>query len=298
MYNVVSIFLNIRIFFLHIIKINCHKHIMEINNTPQHKSFLWHLDFEPFTWHTFYGEQCPPFVTEENKEAWQRYLEKVIKKHLKAEVMNTPEFREIETMVNYEKLARIKWDVMRKWSMEKQRYRAKMERPRINYIPKGLSVDYEEEYSKYLMQEVSFEPRDNDDFMAQLRLLERWHKKSIPQILEKNRPDAAYAIAMTLCKHIPLLINRDDIQDLVGEYKRRIGKLIFDSYQALVEVVKIWNHEEKRQEVCRYIKETAGQYPNHRGMKKKLMDLMPETLFEGEPMAVICEPNDMEKSLL
>lgn len=53
---------------------------MELNNT-QHKSFLWHLDFEPFTWHTFYGEQCPPFVTDENKEAWQRYLIKVIKKH-------------------------------------------------------------------------------------------------------------------------------------------------------------------------------------------------------------------------
>lgn len=35
-------------------------------------------------------------------------FEKVIKKHLKAEVMNTPEFREIETMVNYEKLVRIK----------------------------------------------------------------------------------------------------------------------------------------------------------------------------------------------
>jgi len=71
--------------------------------------------------------------------------------------------------------------------MEKQRYRAKMERPRINYIPKGLSVDYEEEFSKYLMQEVSFEPRDNDDFTALLRLLERWYKKSIPQILEKKR---------------------------------------------------------------------------------------------------------------
>ena len=47
---------------------------MELHNTPQHKSFLWHLDFEPFTWHNFYGEQCPPFVTEENKEAWRRYL--------------------------------------------------------------------------------------------------------------------------------------------------------------------------------------------------------------------------------
>ena len=212
--------------------------------------------------------------------------------------MNTPEFRDIELQIREEKLLRIKWDEQRKRSIEKQRYRAKMERPRINYIPKGLSVDYEEEYSKYLMQEVSFEPRDNDDFTALLRLLERWHKKSIPQILEKNRPDAAYAIAMALCKHIPLLINRDDIQELVGEYKRRIGKLIYDSYQALVEAVKIWNHEEKRQEVCRYIKETAGQYPNHRGMKKKLMDLMPETPFEGEPMAVTREPNDMEKSLL
>ena len=107
------------------------------------------------------------------------------------------------------------------------------------------------------MQEVSFEPRDNDDFMALLRMLERWHKKSIPQILEKNRPDAAYAIAMTLCKHISLFINRDDIQELLGKYKIRIGKLVFDSYQAMVEAIKILNHKEKRQEVCRNIKDTA-----------------------------------------
>ncbi len=83
-------------------------------------------------------------------------------------------------------------------------------------------MDYEEEYSKYLMQEVNFEPRDNDDFTAQLRLLERWHKKSIPQILEKKRPDAAYAIAMTLCKHMPLLINRDDIQEYPQRQKDNI----------------------------------------------------------------------------
>ena len=104
---------------------------MEPNN-PQHKSFLWHLDFEPFTWHTFYGEQWPPFVTEENKEAWRRYLTIAIKKHLKAEVMNTPEFKDIEIQIREEKLLRIKWDENRKRSMEKQRYRAKMERPRRN----------------------------------------------------------------------------------------------------------------------------------------------------------------------
>ena len=88
------------------------------STTPQHKSFLWHFDFEPFTWHTFYGEQCPSFVTEENKEAWQRYLTKVIKKHLKEEVMNSPEFREIELQIE-EKLLRINWDEKRKRSMEK-----------------------------------------------------------------------------------------------------------------------------------------------------------------------------------
>lgn len=43
---------------------------------------------------------------------------KLIKKHLKAEVMNSPEFREIETMVSYEKLVRIKNDEQRKRMME------------------------------------------------------------------------------------------------------------------------------------------------------------------------------------
>ena len=114
----------------------------------------------------------------------------------------------------------------------------------------------------------------------------------------QEHADAAYGIAMALCKHIPLLINRDDIQDLVGEYKRRIGKLLFDSYQALVVAVKAWNHEEKRQEVCRFIAETAVQYPNHRGMKMKLMDLMPVEPFHGEPLAVVREPNELESSLM
>ena len=270
---------------------------MEQNNL-QHKSFLWHLTIEPFTRHTFYCEQCPPFVNEDNKEAWKRYLNKIIKKHLTVDVMNTSEFQEIEMKIREEKLLQIKSDEQRKRMMERQRYWAKMERPRINYIPKGLSMDYEEKYSKYLMQEVTFVPRDNDDFMALLRLLERWHKKSIPQILEKNRPDVAYAIAISLCKHIPLLINRDDIQELVGEYKRRIGKLIFDSYQALVETVKAWNNEEKRQEVCRFIAENAGQYQHYRGMKNRLMDLIPEKPFEGEPVTVTREPNDYEKPFM
>ena len=44
---------------------------MELNN-PQHKSFLWHLDFDPFTWHTFYGEQCPTVCISPLAE-WNRH---------------------------------------------------------------------------------------------------------------------------------------------------------------------------------------------------------------------------------
>ena len=46
-----------------------------------------------------------------------------------------------------------------------------------------------------------------------LRLLECWEKKSVPAVLAKGRPDAAYAIAMGLCEHLPLLIMRDDIEE-------------------------------------------------------------------------------------
>ena len=44
-------------------------------------------------------------------------------------------------------------------------------------------------------------------------------------MLAKGRPDAAYAIAMGLCEHLPLLIMRDDIKGYLKEYKLRIGKL-------------------------------------------------------------------------
>jgi len=70
-------------------------------NSPQHKSFLWHFDIELFTWHTFYGEQCPSFFTEDNKEAWKRYLSKVIKKHLKGKRDGQYDVGQILTMERF-----------------------------------------------------------------------------------------------------------------------------------------------------------------------------------------------------
>ena len=166
---------------------------------------------------------------------------------------------------------------------EVEHYRRQMDRPKIDFVPRGLSVNYEEEYAKFFMQEVTFKPKDNEDFMYQLRLLERWHKKSIPQILAKNRPDAAFAIAKGLCEHLPLLINRDDIAELMA------------SYTALVETVKAWNNETMRQEVCSYIMKHSKQYGNFRGLEKKLLALVPAAPFTGETVKVEREMNEEEE---
>lgn len=261
----------------------------------QHKSYQWDLEIQEVTWHTIYGHSFPPFVNEENKEAWRRYLNQIISQHLTEETMQTPEFQKIEQEVRKEKLDRIHWEEKRERMREVEHYRRQMEKPKINFIPRGLTVDYENEYAKYFMQEVTFKPKDNEDFTYQLRLLERWHKKSIPQILAKNRPDAAYAIAIGLCRHLPLLINRDDIAELTSEYKSRISKLVLASYNALVETVKAWNNEPKRQYVCEFIKSNSKEYSNFRGMEKKLLMLTPDTPFIGETISIEREMSEAEE---
>ena len=266
---------------------------MENNN--QHKRYQWYLQFDEITWQTSYADECPPFVNEENKEVWRRYLNKVIKNHLKEEAMKSPEFKDVELRIREEKFLRIQWDEKQKRMREVEHYRRQMDRPKIDFVPRGLSVNYEEEYAKFFMQEVTFKPKDNEDFMYQLRLLERWPKKSIPQILAKNRPDAAYAIAKGLCEHLPLLISRDDIAELIGEYKSRIGKLVLASYTALVETVKAWNNETMRQQVCRFILLHSKEYRNFRGLEKKLLVLVPAAPFTGETVAVEREMSEEEE---
>ena len=266
-----------------------------MKNNNQHKRYRWYLQFDEITRLASSADECPQFVNEENKEAWRRYLNKVIKNHLKEEAMKTLEFEEVEHRIREEKFLRIQWDEKQKRMREVEHYRRQMDRPKIDFVPRGLSVNYEEEYAKFFMQKVTFKPKNNEDFMYQLRLLERWYKKSIPQILAKNRPDAAYAIAKGLCEHLPLLINRDDIAELIGEYKSRIGKLVLASYTALVETVKAWNNETMRQQVCRFILLHSKEYRNFCGLEKKLLVLVPAAPFTGETVAVEREMSEEEE---
>lgn len=170
-----------------------------------------------------------------------------------------------------------------------------MARPKIDYIPKGLTVDLEEAYAEYFKQEVEFRPENKEDFLYMLRLLERWEKKSIPAVLAKGRPDAAYAIAMGLCEHLWLLIKREDIEEYLGAYKQRIGKLVYAGFAALVESVRAWNNEEKRKVVVAYIGRGMERFDGYGRMRDRLSALIPMEPLKGDPVAVVREMSVAEE---
>lgn len=258
------------------------------------KTYEWDFDLFEKTW-SLRGRPCPDYVNESNYQAWNRYLSKQISKLLNADTMQTKEFQEELEAVRKNEEERLAHQKRLDEVAEVRRRRSCMERPKIDYVPKGLYIDLEEAYAKYFQQVVTFFPDDKDDFMYMLRLLERWEKKSIPAVLAKGRPDAAYAIAMELCEHLPLLIFREDIRDYLNEYKLRIGKLIYASFAALVDSVAAWNSEEKREEVFTYIFTHLSLFDDFKRVQNNIQMLAPSKKFTGEPMKIEREMNDEEE---
>lgn len=246
------------------------------------------------TW-SMSGIPCPDCVDESNYQAWSQYLSKQIDKLLCAETMQAAEFQEELEKIRRDREERIAHQKRLDEAAEVRRRRSCMARPKIDYIPKGLTVDLEEAYAEYFKQEVEFRPENKEDFLYMLRLLERWEKKSIPAVLAKGRPDAAYAIAMGLCEHLPLLIYREDIRDYLNDYKLRIGKLIYASFAALVDSVAAWNNEEKRKVVVAYIGRGMERFDGYGRMRDRLSALIPMEPLKGDPVAVVREMSVAEE---
>ena len=262
---------------------------------------------EKYYWHFWlltscYGEMnslaCPDCVNEDNVEAWRRYVSAKISELMKDETMQEPEFQKILEQVKEEKRRREEYDrrekELRIRHADERRRRSSMERPKITYIPRGLTVDYTEEYGRLLKQEVEFTPTYQEDFLYQRRLIERWYKKSVPQLIAMGRPDAAYGVSMALCKAIPQFVFREDIKTMLDTQKPQLRKLVVGAFEGLVESVKAWNNETERRKVCDFLHTEAKRYKEWRGMTQTLVALMPSAAFTGEPMAVTREMNETE----
>ena len=233
-------------------------------------------------------------IAKEDEQIWAEYLTKKIGELLTSDAVDTPEFKMAEEKVRKDRERALNYELRREKEREDYHRRKVMARPKITFIPKGLTVDYEKEYAVFFDQEVTYCPIDSDDFLYQVRLMNRWQDKSVPQIIEMGRPDAAYAIAIELCRHIPLFLNRDDLQEYIQENKPRIKKMIVGSFSALVTAVRAWNNETERRKVCDFLYTEAKRYKEWRGMTQTLIALMPSAAFEGEPKAVIREMSEAE----
>jgi len=192
-------------------------------------------------------------ITKDNEAVWVEYITKKISGLITPETMASTEFRSAEDKVRKDLDFKERHERKQKKKQEDYHRRKVMDRPVITFIPNGLTIDYEKEYARFFEQEVTYQPVDRDDFLYQFRLMNLWQEKSVPQIIELGRPDAAYAIAIELCRHIPSLLNRDDLQEYIKTYNIRIKKFILDSFSALVAAVKAWNNEEKRRYVSCFI---------------------------------------------
>ena len=259
--------------------------------------FYWTFRIETSRFDGVLGPSCD-YVTDENREAWQRFVENKIRELMKPETMDLPEFKECLAKVQEEKRKREEYDrrekELRIKHADERRRRSSMERPKITYIPKGLTVDYTEEYGRLLKQEVEFTPTCQEDFLYQRRLIERWYKKSVPQLIAMGRPDAAYGVSMALCKAIPQFVFREDIKTMLDTQKPQLRKLVVGAFEGLVESVKAWNNESERRKVCDFLHTEAKRYKEWRGMTQTLIAMVPSAAFGGEPKTVIREMSETE----
>lgn len=232
-------------------------------------------------------------ITPENEHIWRLYLDSLLDNALRRETMDTPEFKAAE------KAAKKKVEEKQREAENREReHRLRaMQKPRIDYIPKGLDVDYEQAYAVFLQQEVTYEPQDSVEFLKMLQLIGRWPAKSVPQILAKNRPDAAYAIAITVCRHLPTLLDHEDLSEYLGSNEQRIRRLIVSAFIALHDSVIAWNNEEKRRYVNDFISEQIRYYKTKFSyISASLLKQKIETPFVGEPVQVTRKKSDEEIS--
>lgn len=92
---------------------------------------------------------------------------------LTPDAVNTPEFKAAVEKVRKDRERALNYELRREKEREDYHRRKVMARPKITFIPKGLTVDYEKEYAVFFDQEVTYCPIDSDDFLYQVRLMNR-----------------------------------------------------------------------------------------------------------------------------
>lgn len=237
-----------------------------------------------------------PLITSENNEAWARYLRDKLSTLVTEEAMQSPEFQKIEADIAERIRHEKEWAAGAAERERKERHRKKLGRTQsLGFIPLGLTVDYSVEYGTYVDKAITWTPEDADDFLFQLRSLERMAVKCAARCVGNHRPDAAYAQAYEVCRKIPEWKSRKELQGYFNQYKPRLRKFLNVIFKGLTDSAIAWNHANKLKEANSLIASQAGEYSDWGMTSKKLLSLQSDAVIIGEPVIVERTPNKEEQ---
>lgn len=234
-----------------------------------------------------------PLVTEENVEVWANYLKEKLPGLINRKAMASDAFRKMEEKVKSRYKEEQHWKEREKVAKHRNELR---KIPKFGYIPAGLTVDYNEWYDYYITSAIEWTPNDADDFLYQVRTLEKIMTKNIDKCLGAHRPDAAYAQALLLCQKLPSWKVRKELDTYFNQYTARLRKLVKTSYKAMVDSAVAWNNQAALSEATEIINAHSSLYADWELRPATLQSLIPDTSLTGEPIHLDRAPSKAEQT--
>ena len=234
-----------------------------------------------------------PLVTEENVEVWANYLKEKLPGLINKKAMESDAFRQVEEKIKSRYKEEQHWKEREKVAKHRNELR---KIPKFGYIPAGLTVDYNDWYDYYITSAIEWKPNDSDDFLYQVRTLEKMMTKNIDKCLEAHRADAAYAQASLLCQHLSSWKARKELDTYFGQYTARLRKLVKTSYKAMVDSAVAWNNQSALSEAAEIINAHSALYTDLELNPAALQSLIPDTTLTGDPIHIDRVPSKAEQT--
>ena len=232
-----------------------------------------------------------PLVNAENAEVWSRFLAKRIGDLISEESMSSEDYVAFER----EYAAELRWEAEAEARLQKNRedyeYRKKLGRKTLGYVPDGLKLDYNKIYGDYADRVFKWHPRNADDFMYQVRSIERICQASAARCIDNGRPDAAYAQAYEVCRRLPVWMSGMECGEYVDAYRNRLRKTVVECYSGAVNAALAWNNIEKLKEINALICSHSARYAVLGLKPQKIISLCGDENIKGEPTEVKRNPN-------
>ena len=232
-----------------------------------------------------------PLVTDDNAEVWSRFLAKRIPDLISEESMLSDDFKAFERECAVEKQEAIDEEIRLQKRIETDAYRKKLGRKQLGYIPEGLKVDYSKFYGDHAEKAFKWHPNDADDFMFQVRSIERLCQASAIRCIENGRPDAAYIQAYEVCRRLPTWMSSRECKTYLAVHRNRLRKTVAQCYSGAVNAALAWNNAEKLKEINTLIQSHCTQYGILGLKSESIMDLCGKENIVGAPIEIKRKPN-------